>query len=279
MRLYLGYIPLWIATIVIIFCDGNVIRIVMSIFTQSSGLGKDNTSSSQSFGRTGVTKTKVALNKVAFIRFACIPVVFVILHIPGSINRVTQALDITMSETTSVILSKSQAFCDPAHGIVNVVTWIFSDRDLLEAWYLFFMWYILSESEYQQKVTALYKLKLDIKIVNPTSTSSHSSSGSSVRWSLPSFRLSFFSTTDKTKDDNVTTFSTNDESTVEGRGILMSHVVSSVVEHTDDKYDDYSEEGGARLRSATQHTSTIFESNRDQKVDESHINPLAEMYS
>lgn len=144
-------------TVIIIYCDIYVLYKVINLFKES-----EDTLANMSQRQSSVsTRGKVKKNSVAFVRFALIPVIFAILHIPGSTLRLTQALDITLSDQLSRNLTNAQAFCDPAHGTINVIIWIFSDKDVMSAWYWFIISLFLSEEDiYRMKERQSLQLKL-----------------------------------------------------------------------------------------------------------------------
>lgn len=157
MRLYLGYAPIWFLMLVIIVCDIYIVWAVylsilqnlrmISTTTQSSSSDAPSSSSQPgpqlsrnepSFASKLISRN-VFLNRQVFIRFALGPFLMIILHIPGSILRLSQAAHIPMSSSQESFWSFAQAICDPMHGTINAAVWLLSDPKALNEWRDFFL--------------------------------------------------------------------------------------------------------------------------------------------
>lgn len=150
MRLYLGYIPIWIMMLVIVACDVYIVGSVYHSILQHIRLSAPSSSvesttsplqrapsSEASHSAKGMSRY-LYVNRQVFFRFALGPFLMVILHIPGSILRLSQAANLPLSSSEESFWSYAQAVCDPMHGSINALVWVLSDRNALKEWHDFF---------------------------------------------------------------------------------------------------------------------------------------------
>jgi hypothetical protein len=152
MRLYLGYIPIWMVMLIIIMCDLYIIWAVYlsiiqhirissgpssSVDSTTSPLQRSPSSNSEPSHSAKAMSRYLYINRQVFFRFALGPFLMIILHLPGSILRFSQATDISLSSSQESFWSYAQAVCDPMHGSINAVVWVLSDRNALKEWYDF----------------------------------------------------------------------------------------------------------------------------------------------
>jgi len=62
------------------------------------------------------------------------PMIFTMIHIPGSIRRASQVTGTEYSENVSNNLASAQSFFDPSHGSINFILYVFLDVDLCKTW-------------------------------------------------------------------------------------------------------------------------------------------------
>jgi hypothetical protein len=160
MRLYLGYAPIWFFMIVIIVCDVYITWVIYLSILQQIQISSDRSVSTENplgprtrtqTHSTQSSSTEVALkviskhvyvNRQVFFRFALGPFLMIILHIPGSLLRLSQAAHLSMSPSQERFWSFAQAICDPMHGTINAAVWVLSDHKAREEWsqFLFGKW-------------------------------------------------------------------------------------------------------------------------------------------
>ena len=120
-RIYYAYVALWVVIIVTVSVTiATVVRLRAILQSQESS-GAINTladKSTQNF----------------YARMFIGPLLFIILHIPGSTRRLGQAFDFKFSPEVSYNLSMSQSFMDPLHGAVNFFLYVLLDRRQRKEW-------------------------------------------------------------------------------------------------------------------------------------------------
>lgn len=81
----------------------------------------------------------VFAHRVMIMRFTLGPLLMVLLHVPGSLLRFSQIshshINLTDGEVT--FWATAQAFCDPLHGAISAIVWVFTDKAVCEEWICF----------------------------------------------------------------------------------------------------------------------------------------------
>jgi hypothetical protein len=160
MRVYIGYLPIWGVMVLILLCDSYIFWTVYqsiaqvrmeaskrALKLQQLEVSPSPSPSSDSIsGRTisnastmSSSSGGVFAHRGMIMRFALGPLLMVLLHIPGSILRLSQMasthIDLSDSETT--FWASAQALCDPMHGAISAIVWMFTDRAVCEEWACF----------------------------------------------------------------------------------------------------------------------------------------------
>jgi hypothetical protein len=147
--LYFGYVPIWISIVGIVVCDALVIRTVVkssllsmksevsieisppvsSIASRSEGTSAPTTAG-KSFQTSNIDSSDEKRAKLiaVFFRMFLYPLFLIILFVPGSIVRISEA---SSADSAFIHVFKfAQWMCDPAKGTLNAIMWVLSDRDV-----------------------------------------------------------------------------------------------------------------------------------------------------
>ena len=62
------------------------------------------------------------------------PLLFIMLHIPGSMRRYAQANGYQFGSRQSANLVSAQCFLDPLHGFISFILWVAIDSNLRSEW-------------------------------------------------------------------------------------------------------------------------------------------------
>lgn len=186
MRLYIGYIPIWIDMLIIIICDTYVFWIVYQSVNENIYNTSTSTSSSSSVfspnlsekidqrtpnssidsASQKVNSKRVYLHRQIFIRFAIGPFLMILLHIPGSLLRFSQAANIKMSPSSESFWSFAQAICDPLHGTINAIVWVLTDKTALHEWSIFFS-QIIKQLFGDKIQNSKFNIDTNVVVINP----------------------------------------------------------------------------------------------------------------
>ena len=169
-RIYFGYIPLWLSIAIMIIYDYHTLRLLRKIFrgprirrVSSTGSLLSLTSATviQVRPLAGATSenpspsTPPAYNstmspqmKALNLRLTLVPLIFILVHIPGSVNRISQLLGSQLGDSTTSFFRTAQALCEPSEGVWNYFIWVLTDPDVLREWGGYFRQYLLVISEY-----------------------------------------------------------------------------------------------------------------------------------
>lgn len=134
-RIYFGYIPLWINILVIISCDLYVVITIILIVNQqilSRAPGDTSISRQSSIVQRNQNNRTIAYNKSLFLRFTLSPLLFCLLHIPGSINRYNEAFGENDGDIS--LITRFQSILDPSHGTITCLVWVLSDPSVRNEW-------------------------------------------------------------------------------------------------------------------------------------------------
>ena len=121
----MAYVPLWISICVTIVCAINVRKTLLKI------LRMKNEYSSQPSSIVPASDKKLVR---FFFRIMLGPLLFCLIHIPGSIRRASEASGTTFSQDFSNFLLVAQSSLDPSHGFINFILYVFLDVDLCKSW-------------------------------------------------------------------------------------------------------------------------------------------------
>ena len=150
-RLYYGYICLWISILITIICDINVIYILRDVISKRFQQRDSSLTSSPDSTDTRLsleiqcsdatefsTPKKVDKKTRSFYRRMFFgPLIFIIIHIPGSVRRCYQAAG-KVSDVEATLVSL-QSFCDPFHGFINFILYVVLDPELRSEWSLWIL--------------------------------------------------------------------------------------------------------------------------------------------
>ena len=126
-RVGLGYIPLWITIVVIITSSTRLYRLANYSQRQRSESG--DARKHKRLNMTSDDRQRM-LNR-AIAKIALIPLVFIILHIPGSTRRVMEFSSAKLTSSTAyLMLGNLQQLTDPLHGFVVFVLQLVTDKSL-----------------------------------------------------------------------------------------------------------------------------------------------------
>ena len=169
-RIYLYYIPTWCSILAIMYLDIEVFRVVLKSYQQlrTTSVPMDTTEpNAQSPEESNHSSTNQSPSTARYrvmhpqvlrvlIRMTLYPLCLLVLILPGSVVRIIQAGDYDVNETVFRVLSIARNMCDPSFGTINVIMWIFSDKEVLLEWEQ-----ILAKILHRSCIYCMFDIKLD----------------------------------------------------------------------------------------------------------------------
>jgi len=136
LRVVFAYIPLWLGYAAIFYST----RRIMIKLSEAREAGNNRSMTDASAGATpGCSsdstrgRRRGCLPTGGVLRLWLLPILFVIIHLPGTSRRILEAANDTGSPEYHA-LSALQAVCDPSHGTITFLVWLLLDADLREEW-------------------------------------------------------------------------------------------------------------------------------------------------
>lgn len=110
------YATLWLGFVVIIMCSATVVADANVAFPQAVALSSGNRVS-EAF-RTRHDMARAAQQKL-LLRFMIIPLGYILLHIPGTLNRCSSLFRCARCSSPTIVTL--QGVCDPSQGTLNFI--------------------------------------------------------------------------------------------------------------------------------------------------------------
>lgn len=186
-RIYYAYVALWVVIIVTVSITIATVARVRAVLNEQKSSGV-------------IQNIADRTTRDFYIRMFIGPLLFILLHIPGSTRRLGQAFNFDFSEDVQYTLSMSQSFMDPLHGALNFFMFVLLDKTQRNGWGNLFR---------SLSYDILIYLGLNVTFARESSLSKVSNS-SSFHSSNPIHSISFDQDNDKDTERN-TSLSNNVE--------------------------------------------------------------------
>lgn len=144
-RLYLAYFPLWISMSAVVICNVVGVYTLRDLIRSKETYARSPEAQEKCFSDTRTLSTlslsssssqqKLDPKLTRFLgRMMIGPMIFIMVHIPGSLRRGAQAIDYKYSERVESDLVQAQSWFDPSHGLINFVLYVLLDVELCKEW-------------------------------------------------------------------------------------------------------------------------------------------------
>lgn len=122
-----GYIPIWVAIFIIIYCNALTLINIHQLFYKS------NTEEAVVSRRLS-QKTKLLL-----FRLIALPAMFIVLTVPSSVYRLLKCVNYEYSHGGLFELEIIVAILTPIKGFVDAIIYVLSDQDVRKDWKEYFI--------------------------------------------------------------------------------------------------------------------------------------------